>query len=368
LSANHNASPATPGLAFYFYRLGEAGGGAERMVCQLAGAMAHRGFRVLLVTWDAPNAKAFYPIDPAVQWLRLGFAPGLADKVRRVRALRSALRQAAVRVMVGFVMSGDRTVYAAGLLAGVRLVAAERNAPQMYGFRYGTLQRWLTFRLLRLADCITVQMPGFVQGYPAALRSRIVSIPNPVAPAVQQAAPARPDASGNFTLLAVSRLDAEQKRIGCLVQAFGQVALACPSWQLRIIGDGPARAELQQQINALGLAHRARIEPSTTNILPAFAASHLFAIPSRWEGFPNALAEAMSHGLPAVGFAGAAGVAELIEQGGWLAPGLDDANALATVRQHRGMLAAQQMSQYLPARQYDCWAGLLKQLATREAK
>ncbi len=380
--ASLQQQPAAPGsglaLAFYFYSLAAAGGGAERMVCQLAGAMARRGFAVQLLTWDAPEARSYYPIDAGVHWHRLGFAPGLGDKLRRIRALRDVLQASGTQVLVGFVMSGDRTVYAAARLAGVRLVAAERNAPSMYRFRYGPLQRWLALRLLGLADLITVQMPGFAGGYPARLRGRIVSIPNPVPLASHMAAPATPDANGHFTLLAASRLDAGQKRIACLVDAFARVAADHPAWRLRIVGDGPERDRLQQRVAVLGLASRVTIAATTRDIFDVYASSHLFAIPSRWEGFPNALAEAMAHGLPAVGFAQAAGVAELIGSAGWLADGLDDDAALADAlgsamadgqqRQRRGELAHQQMARFgTTEQQFDRWAGLLSDLARGSA-
>jgi len=368
--------PASEAIAFYFYKLGAAGGGAERMVCQLASAMAQRGFVVHLITWDTSDASAFYPIDPAVHWSKLGFAPGAADKLRRVRSLYRTLRDNQIQLLVGFVMSGDRTVWAAAKLAGVKLVAAERNAPQMYGFRYGRGARWLTFRLLGLADRITIQMAGFASGYPAALQSRLVTIPNPVPAASVSAAPDQADAAGRWTLLAVSRLDAGQKRVACLVSAFALVAPQFPQWQLRIVGDGPERGALQACIDALGLSARVCIEASTPAIFELYAASHLFVIPSRWEGFPNALAEAMSAGLPAVGFEQAAGVAELIGDAGWLARGLDDPRSLAdalqlgmadaAARARLGRAAAARMAQFEPAQQFDRWHDLLLSVLGKE--
>lgn len=369
----HNAMTDAIGVALYFYRLGGAGGGAERMVCQLAGALAKRGFTVHLISWDAKDATSFFPIDPAVSWSRLGFAPGGVDKLRRACTLHYTFRRHNIKVLIGFVMSGDRTVFAAAKLAGVRLVAAERNAPEMYRFRCGPLQRWATFRLLGLADIIAIQMGSYAAGYPKYLQGRIVIIPNPVPIAHDDARPDMADAGGGFTVLTVSRLDPVQKRIGCLVGAFSLLAERFPAWRLRIIGDGPEKAALLQRIEECGLGEQVHIEPSTPDIFDAYARSHLFAIPSRWEGFPNALAEAMSHGLPAVGFAQAAGVAELIGlDGGWLADGLDDevtfAAALAVAmvdgeeRLRRGRNAAQHMSHYTPDRQFDRWADLIRSL------
>jgi glycosyltransferase involved in cell wall biosynthesis len=62
-----------------------------------------------------------------------------------------------------------------------------------------------------------------------------------------------------------------------------------------------------------------------------YVSSHLFCLPSQWEGFPNALAEALAHGLPGVGFAGCAGVRDLIVHGinGYLADSNGDVVTLA---------------------------------------
>src|SRR6185295_16670155 len=107
--------------------------------------------------------------------------------------------------------------------------------------------------------------------------------------------------------------------------------------------------------------------PAVVDIFDAYVRAHLFAIPSLWEGFPNALAEAMSHGLPAVGFDDVAGVAELIRNGGgsWLAKGFEDEKALAAAldqamadgeqRAYRGNLAAQSMAAFAPEAQFDRW-------------
>ena len=47
-------------VGLYFSRLSNADGGSERMICQLAGALAECGFCVYLITWDASEAQAFH--------------------------------------------------------------------------------------------------------------------------------------------------------------------------------------------------------------------------------------------------------------------------------------------------------------------
>jgi glycosyltransferase involved in cell wall biosynthesis len=366
-------------LALYFYRLGDSAGGAERMVCELARALTRLGFKVHLVSWDEASAKSFYALDPAVTWHRLGFRRGLADKLRRAVALTRLLRQHGVSVLIGFVMSGDRTVFAAAKLGVAKLIAAERNSPVIYRLRYRWFERMLAFAFLHLADRIVVQFPDYIRGYPATLRHRIEVIPNPVAVASRLAQPARRNAAGRFTVLAVSRLDAGQKRLDGLICAFARIVNAHPDWDLLIIGSGPQSEMLRNLAAENGVSNRFCLQEPTSEIFKAYAEAHLFAIPSFWEGFPNALAEALAHGLPAVGFREASGVAELIREGetGWLADGLDDEASLAeslseamtddAERARRGAQASRSMVAYAPEVQFHRWNRLIHLLTTSRA-
>lgn len=361
-------------VAIYFHRLGNLAGGAERAVCALANALCLRGFAVQIISWDQNTASSFYHLNDKVVWHRLGFESGLVDKARRMLILVRLLREQRARVLVGFVMSGDRTIYSAAMVAGVRLIVAERNAPTMYRLRYGLMKRLIAFTMMQMADRITVQFPEFIGGYPRGLRNRIVAIPNPVEEALCKAKPGQPGPDGCFTLLAVSRLDDVQKRLDCLIRAFRLVTPEYPHWRLRIIGDGPAEARLRELVLALELSDRVTIEHSTPEIFAAYSNANLFAIPSLWEGFPNALAEAMSHGVPGVGFADAAGVSNLITDGvlGWLARGLGCERSFADAlraamqdgeeRSRRGVLAAQEMAIYGPRMVFDQWAVLLSDI------
>jgi glycosyltransferase involved in cell wall biosynthesis len=300
------------------------------------------------------------------------------DKLRRMSAVTKLLREHRVGVLIGFVMSGDRTIFAAAKRAAARLVAAERNAPAIYQIRYGRLQRWLSFTFLHLADRIAVQFPDYVEGYPATLRNRIEVIPNPVPCALRRARPEQANAEGRFSLLSVSRLDSVQKQLDKLISAFARIANNNPAWDLVIVGDGPETATLWRLGREKGLNNRLRIEKSTPAIFDTYTQAHLFAIPSRWEGFPNALAEALAHGLPAVGFRNAPGVAQLIIEGetGWLADGVGDEITLAKClgeamandaeRARRGALASGSMVQYAPETQFDRWSNLIRTLVEGE--
>jgi GalNAc-alpha-(1->4)-GalNAc-alpha-(1->3)-diNAcBac-PP-undecaprenol alpha-1,4-N-acetyl-D-galactosaminyltransferase len=357
-------------VALYFHRLSGRGGGAERMVIALAGGLAERGWNANLVSWDDLQTDSFYPIPDGVAWHRLGAPLGFAGKFRRVAALRRALRAMDARALVGFVMSGDRTVMAAAKLAGCRLIAAERNGPALYRLRYGFFDRIAAFCGLFLADAVTVQFPRFIGGYPTALRRSIHAIANPVGTADGVADTARPNADGRFRILSVGRLDPLQKRPLLLLDAFARIAAQAPLWDLEFVGDGPDADRLQERIAATGLQDRIFVVPSTRKIADRYAAAHLFAMPSLWEGFPNALAEAMAARLPAIGFAHADGVSDLIgSDAGWLVSAGHDAVALSDAlvaamsdpeeRARKADAGFRRIGAYTPERTFDEWSELL---------
>jgi GalNAc-alpha-(1->4)-GalNAc-alpha-(1->3)-diNAcBac-PP-undecaprenol alpha-1,4-N-acetyl-D-galactosaminyltransferase len=370
----HKKKDQAPSVALYFYSLSGCGG-AERMICKLAGALVKRGFDVRMVSWDKSGARSFYPIESKVTWSQLGFDLSAIKKMRRVWRLYHFFKFNRIKLLIGFVMSADKTVYAAAKLAGVKIIVAERNAPSMFMIRYNFFQCWIIFRLLGLADRITVQLDSFVKDYPKNLHERIHSIANPVS-SVTPYLHAHPEQeiAGRYTLLTVARLDSVQKRIALLINAFAMIAPSFPNWDLLIVGDGPDYSKISRLVQSHSLVNRIRLKTSVTEISDIYTQSHLFVIPSRWEGFSNALAEAMAHGLPAIGFAEAAGVAELIDDGGWLVPGIDDERLLAATlaqamadpygRVSRGIIAAQNMAKFEPEEQYGKWEDLLRSVIT----
>lgn len=324
----------------------------------------------MVVTWDDYDAKSFYPLDDGVLWLRLGFHRGWIGKVRRVTQLRGALKEHGAATLVGFVMSGDLTVILACLLARVQIIAAERNSPQMYDIVYTWPRKLLNLLQLHFSKRIVVQFPRYRDGYPGTLVSRICAISNPVESVYDLASPGKMGSWGGYNLLCVSRLDVRQKQILDLVEAFARIADRHVEWTLSILGDGPDRARISARVQELGLGDRVRMLGSVVDVSSYYRNAHLFSLPSRWEGFPNALAEAMAHGLPCVGYQAADGVSDLLQQGGgWLVPGQSNVSALAEIlsfamdnpreRDRRGALAAENVANYNPeciARQ---WTALL---------
>jgi glycosyltransferase involved in cell wall biosynthesis len=114
------------------------------------------------------------------------------------------------------------------------------------------------------------------------------------------------------TVVTLRRLG-HDKGIDMLLEAWGTIKPQYPDWELHVYGAGPDEQALRQQARDLGLDDTAIFRGMTTNIDAALASGSIYALPSREEGFPIAVMEAMAYGLPTVAFDCAPGIRELLE-------------------------------------------------------
>jgi starch synthase (maltosyl-transferring) len=101
------------------------------------------------------------------------------------------------------------------------------------------------------------------------------------------------------TLLAIGRLD-RQKGFDWLLQDANRLLESLPGFRLAIVGEGSERARLAARIHAAGLADRVELPGWQDDIARRFHEATLVLIPSRWEGMPNVLLEAMASGRTVV--------------------------------------------------------------------
>ncbi|CFX36718.1 Glycosyl transferase, group 1 [Candidatus Filomicrobium marinum] len=370
-------------LLFAARAIDRMAGGVERMIITIMNAMVARGHDVELITWDVEGAKAFYAMDPRIVWHQLNIGDpmvkaDLSMVVKRATTVRALLSKRRPDVIVAFQDGPFRALWSYCIGLGIPVIAAERNAPTRFEHtRQGARRSFIVFNAFRFAKSVVVQCEGYRHGYPSYLHKHIVTIPNPVPPAVLRAQPECADKAGRYRVLSVGRLS-YQKNPECLIDAFGQVADGFPKWDLVILGDGELREKLEDKIAALSLSDRILLPGTVPDPNPHYANAHLFCLASRWEGFPNALAEAQAHGLPAIGFADCAGTNELIDtkKNGLLAQGNGDcaslASALATLmrdpslRSRMGSSARDLTETFAPDGIMDRWESLFARSAKRQ--
>jgi glycosyltransferase involved in cell wall biosynthesis len=218
------------------------------------------------------------------------------------------VREENPQVAVGFMHSMFVPLAFSLAGTGIPVVGSEHIVPEHYRTR--PLQYALLNVIAPLLSKLTVLSEPIRIRYPASLRRRMVVMPNPVMTAGGMADPGAEKA--RHVLLNIARLD-PQKDHATLLRAFARIARAHPDWELRIFGDGPLCHELEKMIRDLGLEGRVRMCGITSDIETEYRMADVFVISSRYESFGLATAEAMSHGLPAVGFADCPGTNELMQ-------------------------------------------------------
>lgn len=274
-------------------------GGAERVMALLANAWAARGHTVTVMTFTLPDTD-FFKLAPEVVRVTIGWARPSNHPLRailnngvRLWHLRRKLAASQPDVVISFIDKMNVMVLLACHGLKLPIVVCERSVPGHFhiGRSWGFLRR----QTYPMADSLIVQSPAVAEwGRTLLAADRIFIIPNPLAANLTQTAQSR-----NCTLLAVGRFVPE-KGYDLLLPAFAQVAPDFPDWRLRIIGDGPEMAALQALARELNIADRVEMPGRSGDIPGELAQAGLFVLSSRFEGFPNALVEAMAAGLPVI--------------------------------------------------------------------
>ena len=302
-------------------------GGVERFVCALANHLAGEGMDVAVGSVDTPREAIRYPLQASVRVLagaaRRGTGSAADTGAGLARAWQLLRTQWRIGTALARLIRSERpdVVVLNGLTTACSVLALERAFAartvccdhNQFGARsafWQRLRRWLYPKVAAVVSLTQADAPRF-----AALNPRTQVIPN--ASALQADAPALPDRA---LVLAVGRHVA-QKGFDLLVQAWAIVVGAMPQARLRVVGDGPLRAEHERLAQALGIAAWIEWLAPTAQIERHYRDAAVFVLSSRYEGMPLALLEAQALGVPAVAFDCPTGPAEIIsERTGRLVP------------------------------------------------
>ncbi|RYG38396.1 glycosyltransferase [bacterium] len=281
-----------------------SGGGAERIMVQLANGLAETGLDVDLVLCQAegPYAKLVSPkvrtvdLKSPVEILSLGpFRKYLREN--QPKAVLSALNQPNSVALLARKRGGPRTV-----ISIHNTLSQEVESSRSLKMRIVPV---FVRALTRHADAIVAVSDGVADDFATFARiprDRVTKIVNPVVlPELfdQAAAPLddpwfAPGAPP--VVIGVGRLNA-QKNFGNLLAAFARVPAPA---RLIVLGEGEERAALEAETARLGLQERVRWPGFVDNPFRYLSRARLLALSSDFEGLPTALIEALACGTPVV--------------------------------------------------------------------
>ncbi len=305
------------------------------MMAGLASRLATRGHDVTLITLD-DAAGDRHPVDDRVRRQALavmsesrGMIARIRNTKRRIRVLRGAIDQLSPDAVLSFCDRTNILTLLAARPTGIPVVVSERSDPsqQQLG-RFWELMRRRKYKRAAAVIALTETSADHLR---KQLGRNVIIIPSAIdsPPFVSN----RTQADGNRRIVALGRLEYE-KGFDRLLDAFSDLLIRAPhavdGWSLRIIGDGSMRGDLERKILALGLSDHVSLPGWIQPAWEELAEGTYFVLPSRYEGFPSALLEAMAIGVPSLAVDCESGPRAVIrdEQNGLLVQ--NDVSALAS--------------------------------------
>jgi GalNAc-alpha-(1->4)-GalNAc-alpha-(1->3)-diNAcBac-PP-undecaprenol alpha-1,4-N-acetyl-D-galactosaminyltransferase len=310
-------------------------GGSERVMSIMANHWASRDTEVSIITLSSKTSDC-YGLHPSVRRVGLDLlstpahiGQALRSNIQRMNRLRHELRSSRPDVVISFGDATNVLMLIASLGLGIRVIISERTDPRHCPI--GSAWAGLRSLLYRRANAVVVQSYAVRDWASRLVEAKALHvIPNPVKPVLNGSEFPSIRQGSARTVVAMGRLGKE-KRFDLLLRAFERCTRKHSDWSLIVLGEGQERRPLEALAGNLGITDRVRFSGQVSEPAVVLRRADLFVLSSRYEGFPNALLEAMACGLAVIATDCPSGPREIIREGvdGVLVPP-NDLDALAS--------------------------------------
>lgn len=301
-------------VLFAIKTLATAIGGAERLAACLSTSISssNKDWDVHILTFDNTTDSLFYPLGDRVQHHGLGISDTAPkSKIWHYPSIILNLRRIVLRenpdIVIAFMHSMFVPMSLAMIGTGTKIVLSEHTVPKYYK------KRPLEFVLLYLCSFLscgmTVPSKHVAKLYPKSMWKKMAFLPNPIISNFKKS-----NVTDKKTILSVGRL-IKDKGYKSLIKAFAILAPRYPEWTLVIYGDGEEKENLEKLIEHYNLQGRISLAGISNDMDSVYQTGEIFVLPSKYESFGLSTVEAMSHGLPVIGFKDCTGTSDVIEDG-----------------------------------------------------
>lgn len=385
-----------------FAKMVGASGGLAKVTCAFANEMVARGHDVSLVYCDERQGAFFYPVDDKVRVINLCHYAGQSVrfpwwmKLKRellrpldirksrdvndqfmVKYLQDSLKQAMAEIEPEIIVASQPAatrMLKNELQVSAPVITMSHGDPEDYFHTYPVDE----VTALGKSEVCQVLMPSFAKAITNRFPEMYVEVIGNVVPQYASSVDLDSD-KPEHKILFIGRLTKKHKRPHLLLEAFSKVADEFPDWQVEIWGAVDKKIyyeQLRRYVNGAGLDRRVVFKGTTNNVEEVLRDGDIFVFPSAFEGFGLSLAEAMSMGLPVIGYQSCPAVNELIVNGRNgllcedgvepLAEALRELMSNRSLRIELGDNARNDMKQYNGIEIWNKWEELLARVLDRK--
>nr|WP_121272992.1 glycosyltransferase [Pedobacter schmidteae] len=305
-------------LQLFFVINALTAGGAERVVTNLGNYFSKKGFRVTIVCLN--YSTPVYRLEEGVEVIYLTKRNNNDNVLFRLWfgiitffKLLYLLIKEKPGCVISFMTSANLWTGLTCCLTGIPFIVSERTTPDHTINRFNFFLKWISFMLYRKSKAIVIpakamenclkKNKSFRKLNNFSLIKNYVNVFNP---------PGSQRVHHRKFILGVGRLSYE-KGFDQLIEAYSKMQKR--DIDLIIAGDGNERENLMAKIAELDLSDHVVLIGAKENLQDYYGQAELFVLPSRNEGYPNALIEAMSMGCPSIAMDCEFGPSEIIENG-----------------------------------------------------
>lgn len=283
-------------------------GGAERVVSILANEFSRREYKVYVVCFY-DETKDFYKLNDKVIKINLnlneskGILSKIVSNIKRILKLRKLIKKEKPDITVSFMEVPSVILILSSFLLGNKVVVSERTNPEKH--KIDIVVFLLRKYLYRFVSAVVVLTEGAKNWFEKHTFSKNVAvIPNPVL--VSDSDITENDKlldeikkSGKRIILSVGRLSYEKGQ-DIMLRAYSKISDKVKDWVIVFVGDGPFKDELKKLVSEYNIKEKVYFAGRKENVGIWYKNSDIFVLSSRYEGFPNALIEAMAYGCACV--------------------------------------------------------------------
>lgn len=281
-------------ITLFIYNL--SGGGAERVICNLADYLVNSKCKINILT--VVKGEQAYSLDARIKIDSLSEEKELSSSLQNYRLWTKRLKD--------YNSMYKPDCYIAMLLVPIKLILmlrpfikgkiiiSERNDPQSYPFKTKKQLRILA----RFADGFVFQTPGAEHWYSEISRGKLTRIiPNAINNSFLDIN--TDNVVRSEYIVAVGRLE-KQKNHNLLLEAFTMLSKEFDHYILVIYGEGSLKKDLEARVKELKIENKVEFAGFETNIQNKIKNASLYVLSSDYEGMPNSLIEAMALGIPCI--------------------------------------------------------------------